>query len=224
MILTGCLEELANFFYQYYGMALRPFSLLKFKQKERVRGDNDLIITFINPRVSGSTGGNQGCEDSLSDSDNIFCELNKVMDIDALIGSGRKRRKTFVEATHINPSKLADTQAELKRVYELYDKVRKESGVINEKQGVLTKCLVMMEMKVVSVKLSSLQKKKGKAKEGHFEVARGPFGICNVSFDALADVDMSSLVIGGVTISSPAIEDVALVDLDKGGGDDALEQ
>ncbi|KAK5838867.1 hypothetical protein PVK06_007613 [Gossypium arboreum] len=49
-------------------------------------------------------GDNQGCEDNSSNINSISCELNDAMDIDALIDSGHKRRKTSARATRINPS------------------------------------------------------------------------------------------------------------------------
>ncbi|PPR87388.1 hypothetical protein GOBAR_AA33301 [Gossypium barbadense] len=41
-------------------------------------------------------GDNQGCEDNSSNINSISCELNDAMDIDALIDSGHKRRKTSI--------------------------------------------------------------------------------------------------------------------------------
>ncbi|PPS13758.1 hypothetical protein GOBAR_AA06820 [Gossypium barbadense] len=43
-------------------------------------------------RVVDGVGGNQGCEDIFSDSDNISCKLNEAMDTDTLIGSDSKKQ------------------------------------------------------------------------------------------------------------------------------------
>lgn len=53
-----------------------------------------MLITYTDCRVVDGVGGNQGCEDIFSDSDNISCKLNEAMDTDTLIGSDSKKRKT----------------------------------------------------------------------------------------------------------------------------------
>ncbi|PPD99689.1 hypothetical protein GOBAR_DD03278 [Gossypium barbadense] len=102
MILTRHLEELANFFYHYYGMTLRPFTLLKFEQEERARGGTDLLIASFGPRVVDDTWGNRGCEDNSSETNNISHELNEAVDIDVVIGSGCNKHKTSTGVICIN--------------------------------------------------------------------------------------------------------------------------
>ncbi|PPR98687.1 hypothetical protein GOBAR_AA21975 [Gossypium barbadense] len=55
-------------------------------------------------RVLGGTGGNQSNKCNSHDSDSISRELNIAMDIDALISSGRKKRRTSTGALRVNPS------------------------------------------------------------------------------------------------------------------------
>ncbi|PPD97290.1 hypothetical protein GOBAR_DD05681 [Gossypium barbadense] len=232
-------------------MALPPFTLPEFVREERVRGGSDLLITSTDCRVVDGAEGNQGCEDSSSYSDNISFELNEAIDIDALIGSGHKRRKTSFGAGHINLSskkeenvgtlsvryvrasdkEFTDTKVELESVRDMYHK------------GVFTKHLAIMEMKVaecgaeltleeerritVETELrtviamecqeqvnSTLQKQEEalttfkqqtsqnllvalqKFKENlllHTQVSCGFFYVRKVDFNALVDVDMSSL-------------------------------
>ncbi|KAH1063978.1 hypothetical protein J1N35_028965 [Gossypium stocksii] len=267
-------------------------------QPEWLEGSNKQEV----PRVVGGAGDNQGSEGLSSDSDSISHELNKAMDIDALISNSRKRHRTLVGATRVNPSsegeksgsqlehcqkkranygspvvaastpititkdtppshihesslvapiakrvsievmegflsslrcllskvvainlryvkaydkELVDTQAKLKRVGELYNKVREENEIINEQQGVLIECLAMMETKadvcraelvvekerriIAEVELKKVTNISGslpRLKENlllHTQVVCGPFAVRKVDFDVLAGVNVSSL-------------------------------
>ncbi|PPD70161.1 hypothetical protein GOBAR_DD32960 [Gossypium barbadense] len=102
MILIGHLKEPANFFYYYCGMTLHPFALPEFEEEERARGGTDLLIASTDPRVVDGEKGYWGYEDNFSESDSILYKLNKVMDFDTLIGSGRKKRKTSAGAVRTN--------------------------------------------------------------------------------------------------------------------------
>ncbi|PPD70406.1 hypothetical protein GOBAR_DD32714 [Gossypium barbadense] len=98
----------------YCGVALYPFALPKFDREKRVGGSTHLSLTSTDPGVLGGVGGNQGSEGCSSDTynDSISHELNKAMDIDALISSGRKRRRTSTGVAHVNPSR-----SKLPRIY-----------------------------------------------------------------------------------------------------------
>lgn len=74
-------------------------------QAERARGSTNLLIASIDPRVIDGAGGNRGYEDNSNENDNISCELDKGIDIDALIGDGHKKRRTSARVVHINFSK-----------------------------------------------------------------------------------------------------------------------
>lgn len=63
-----------------------------------------MLLTSTDSRVVGGARGNQGNEGSSSNSDNISRELIEAVDIDVLISSGRKRRRTSTGTTRVNPS------------------------------------------------------------------------------------------------------------------------
>ncbi|KAH1114841.1 hypothetical protein J1N35_008219 [Gossypium stocksii] len=138
MILTGILEEPVNFFYLYYGMTLCPFTLPKFEKEERARGGTNLLIASTDPWVVDGVGGNRGCKDNPSETDIILRELNKAMDIDALIGSGCKKHKTSVGAIRINLSSEEKESGALLEIPPLLDPKNSPVALIIERVPVKT--------------------------------------------------------------------------------------
>ncbi|PPS17001.1 hypothetical protein GOBAR_AA03581 [Gossypium barbadense] len=177
----------------------------KFEQEERVRGGIDLLITSIDSRVVDGAEGSQGYEDNSSDSDNISHELKEVMDIDALIGSGHKRRKTSVGAAHINPSsKEEGSGVPLKRSHPLplmmtpplftpknslvAPAVEREPIEVGEDFS-SSLCRLLYELGAVGLRYMEVDNKE----LIDTKVACGPFDVHKMDFDALVDVDMGNL-------------------------------
>lgn len=106
MILTRRLRELAYFFYHYCRIKFHPIAFPEFELDEGVGRSVHLSLTSFDPKVPCGTEGNQDNEGNSNetDSDSISRELNETIDIDALIKSGHKRRKTSTGVAHVNLS------------------------------------------------------------------------------------------------------------------------
>ncbi|PPD82162.1 hypothetical protein GOBAR_DD20908 [Gossypium barbadense] len=183
MLLEGRLEELTNFFYHNCGMALCPFALLEFKQKERVRGGTDLLIASTVPKVSSGARGNRGCEDSLSNSNSIFC-AGKEGHFEVVCGTFNVRKVAFDVLTDVDMSNLGfDVFNPFRSAWDSFAATRKGELFMEKGEGSSTADLAP-------------------------------------SIVGEAVTSILPLVTGGITVASPAIEDVAPTDLDKGGSDD----
>ncbi|KAH1098065.1 hypothetical protein J1N35_014986 [Gossypium stocksii] len=82
-------------------MKLRSFAFVEFTQGGVVGLDINLLTASTDNRVVIGARIGQGSKDSSSGVDSLSRKLDKIMDIDSLVGNVRKKRKTTVGAVHI---------------------------------------------------------------------------------------------------------------------------
>ncbi|PPD82032.1 hypothetical protein GOBAR_DD21035 [Gossypium barbadense] len=98
LILLGFKEKLINFFYRFYEISLHLFALAASSQGESGRSKVNLLTTPTDYRIVADAGIDCSSGKISSDTDSVFREINKAMDMDLVVGGPFDARRVDLNA------------------------------------------------------------------------------------------------------------------------------